>query len=323
MGCRRSRPEHRAAPRTPARNAPEERRRTAGDDDGSPWKAPRLPPERREDAKGTRPEDARVPARMWTGGSGERVMSRCKPLNVVDFAPDVRHADTIAAIGEWFARFEAAGEHTVDGWVPDERRGGFHPPHNRRMTRGDMMMEVCHPGFAGSLSVRPQESDGEWLFEIQVPMRPGSTPDDRQTIAHVQTVFHALESAVPIDRDTSTVDTWSRGIAGIAASLGATSIGVDLSCPWTPLRIQTSDDVWKRLPGPVRRRISTACPRFLHLDVMSGGRNGGIEIGTFSRSYTTTAGDFGDDLGEDAVTTMRAVAAVLDATGLSPQDVRP
>lgn len=213
------------------------------------------------------------------------------------------------------------------GLVAKRGRTSYHPPHVRRIGRGSHLFVTTY-GSDDSIEMIPMLENG-FRGSIKLPMvkrwRERDQPGAEKTIAHARRVLDGIIVAPTVEDDLTGMETWATGIAAIVRSLGAGAVDIRLPSGILPLEVNDDDDRYLRLPTKVRRSIARTCPKRLYIDTdPPPGEQGGmacIEIGPFSRHYIVREGRH--DLDADPIGTMRAMAHVMDAARLKPEDITP
>jgi len=236
-------------------------------------------------------------------------------------------ADRIRRVDDLLRRTQEQSGEWEYGLVKEHGRTSYHPPHIRRIGRGEHLFVTT---YGGDDSVEMSHTpSGSFRGIIRIPMasrrREHDQPDAERTIAHARRVLADTLAARVVEDDLSGIETWATGIAAIVRSLGADDVSVRLPCRFLPLEAHDQDERYRRLSPSVRRRIATACPKTVYVDAdpLHEDRSDvpNVEIGHFSRMYFMREGHH--DLDVDPVGTMRAMAHVMEAAGLASRDIAP
>jgi hypothetical protein len=251
-------------------------------------------------------------------------MSRRKPL-ILGINGSPEWAMHVQRFDGWLKAMQEEPGPWTDDLIRDTRGGGYHGHNFRHVGRGAMRAEAGLETYITKLTIEPMignRKDGS----LSVPCGLRHLPEPHRAIAHARSVLATLLKGTATTEWEPLVASWSRGIAGIAASLGAKEPQIVLPSGFVPIEVHDGEDAYASIPTRTRRRISTACPRILIIHAANSpeGVQGmpSIDAVPFMRIFSAEGDPGTRCLSSDPIGVMRDVAMVMDAAGIVQEDLR-
>lgn len=251
-------------------------------------------------------------------------MSARKPL-ILGINGSPEWAMHLQRFDGWLKAMQEEPGPWTDDLIRDERGGGYQSHDFRHVGRGAMRAEAGLEAYATRLTIEPMIGDRK-DGSLRIPCGLRHLPEPERAIGHARSVLATILEGTATTGWEPLVASWSRGIAGIAASLGAKEPQVVLPSGFVPIEVHDREDAYASIPAGTRRRISTACPRIVimhavhSLDGVQGMPS--VDALPFTRIFSAEGDAGARCLSSDPVGVMRDVAMVMDAAGIVQEDLR-